>query len=104
MTWQPIETAPKDGTWVIVWGGKTDESTYLERVILSNGETNEPAYLNKVDGDDRPVVAKFTNNHWDGFRATGYWSYSYRDGAWRFNYANPTHWMPLPELPTGEMK
>ena len=87
MTWQPIDTAPKDGTWILVWGGKTDEDFEWD-------EDEEEFRF-------RPVIAR--------------WSIApkWRDGqdSWRFaNYeggyfgvfcesCQPTHWQPLPPLP-----
>jgi len=80
MDWQPIETAPKDGTWVILGGGKT---------------TEEPMGDDKVDVK-RPVVAFWNENSWKG------WEFCYWDGAWREGYENPTHWMSLTTPPEGE--
>lgn len=75
--WQPIKTAPKDGTWVLIKGGKPREGFYS---------------WEKIDGDDRPVVAKFMTDYWDG-----YWTYAYWNSGWNSTYKKPTHWMPLPK-------
>jgi len=58
MNWQPIETAPKDGTGVLVY---------------SNGRVVS-AYFSKSQDEWLEVIH----------------DYSFYD---------PTHWMPLPELP-----
>lgn len=67
--WQPIETAPKDGTAILATGGGLDDSvqiiSYLEHV--GAWETSE------VTLDDRDDEA---------------------DG-----YSRPTHWQPLPTPP-----
>ena len=61
--WQPIETAPKDGTAVLVYDGK------------------------------------ITTAEWYGLG--GYWSLC-RVGAWaEDSETDPTHWMPLPDPPSG---
>lgn len=61
MEWQPIETAPKDGTRILLRGkgGKIADGRY-----------------GKPDGLALTNPARF---------------------VWPFIYANPTHWIPLPE-------
>lgn len=77
--WQPIETAPKDGTWVLLCNGATDED-------------REDDDFGKILRS-RPVTA-----FWD----KGDWVFSHWDGAWRSCYSCPTHWMPLPQPPKGQ--
>ena len=76
--WQPIETAPKDGTRIIVCAMK-DVSAYLER------ENSKLGYWG------RKVIGPFVFQvYWSG----NYWQ---ADG---FAIAlDPQHWMPLPEPP-----
>lgn len=75
--WQPIETAPKDGTRVLVYG------TYQWEDYLDRQQTGAvTAYYIAADfWDDEDIgwVLISTN--------------PYRDRA------QPTHWMPLPEPP-----
>lgn len=70
--WQPIETAPKDGGWVLLMGGRIGF---------------------QWDGDTKPplVCGQFVNN-------AGWW-FAFYDSGWLGEYENPTHWMPLPEPP-----
>lgn len=75
--WQPIETAPKDGTPVLLGGGSTDEEGHLVGSITR-----------------RPVVAV-----WCEDREGGHWAYAHWDSAWRSAYENPSRWMPLPSDP-----
>ena len=72
--WQPIETAPKDGTWILLSGGNIDYG-------WDNGE-RPPA-----------VVGQYVL-----FHRKGSWQFAWYDGGYYGEYENPTHWMPLPEL------
>lgn len=73
MDWQPIETAPKDGTEIDVWA-------------------------KNADGHQRRItdVCWSRMGDWDGTDFDG-WTGMYPE---RFcaKY-EPTHWMPLPEPP-----
>lgn len=78
--WHPIDSAPKDGTWILLAGGKTSEDYYLP---------------DHADESRRcSVGAWYEEPGWDGCWKIGFW-----DGAWRTEYEKPTHWMPLPEAP-----
>lgn len=82
MTWQPIETAPKDGTWILVWGGKTDE----EYPDIPEKEKS------------RPVIAQWIDD--DAWVTDHKWQFAYYNGCHHGEYMNPTHWQPLPETLT----
>ena len=76
VTWQPIDTAPKDGTPVVI----------LDR---------SPHYGNEPKGTGY-LVARFRKPR------LGDWNYP--DGRWEAMYGpcsahSPSHWMPLPEPP-----
>jgi hypothetical protein len=73
--WRPIETAPKDGTFLLLSGGK-------------------PEYLDWRDQDRQPpmVVAYYGGN------THAEWIISHPSMAF-VSYDNPSHWMPLPEPP-----
>ncbi len=74
--WQPIETAPKDGTEILVWG-----VTFLEpgahKAYWSDNRYNEPT----------PQMAWCIANSQD------------RDYNTADEVRSPTHWMPLPAPP-----
>ena len=73
MNWQAIETAPRDGSWILIGGGHADPEEWY-------GTYDEPW----------AVVATFRDNEW---------SFADWDGALRSHYLNPKWWMPLPALP-----
>jgi hypothetical protein len=74
--WQPIETAPRDGTWVLLAGGEC--------------ESNEES-----DNRGRVVTARWTTE----FNDFGRWEFAYYDSIFYLEYENPTHWQPLPSPP-----
>ena len=72
--WQPIETAPRDGTWVLLAGGSIEYGW---------------------DGDSAPAVVAGQCVRPD----PECWQFAWYDGGYYGEYENPTHWMPLPEPP-----
>jgi hypothetical protein len=77
MDWQPIKTAPKDGTEFIAWG-------YYNGTI-----------------DSMPSGPTWTGLRWwvDHQYPKGIWSQTL-PGPMRSGSFHPTHWMPLPAPPT----
>lgn len=90
INWQPIDTAPRDGTWILLCGGETSEDDYLSVGVPIS----------------RPVVGRFIwDEDFNGIYPDKFydtWDICYWDGEWRTQYENPTHWMPLPPPPKGE--
>lgn len=72
-TWQPIETAPKDGTMVLTWDGRA------HNIAEWKPKRN---YEDDANGVDDPTH--------------GRWEYITEDMG---EDDPPTHWMPLPEPP-----
>lgn len=77
MGWQPIETAPKDGTWVLLAGGECDGD----------------------EGDAQRIVTGQYTDYLNGRKTEWHWQFCWYDGGYYGNYEDPTHWMPLPEPP-----
>lgn len=77
--WRDISTAPRDGRFVLLYGGEVNESCddfffYHEK--------------------NRIVVGKLLEGTFeDSWVISGY------DLFCTIRYDNPTHWMPLPEPP-----
>lgn len=74
MEWQPIETAPKDGTFIDVW----------------------------CSGLHNPAGARETDAYWDGTQWMC--KMFERGGPFTVGFYvtdKPTHWMPLPPPPQG---
>ena len=74
MEWQPIETAPKDGTEIIVFD-----------------PTNEP-----------PVFTASFVSPWTGWSCSVEGRYAPDDDFFGDTPKRPTHWMHLPKLPVEE--
>jgi hypothetical protein len=76
MVWRTIDSAPKDGTWVMLTGGEVDYGW---------------------DGDTKPeIVVGF-------YKGTGTydnWFFAVYDSGYYGQYENPKLWMPLPRTPT----
>ena len=75
MNWQPIDTAPRDGTRILVCGGTRSDSGDL----YGGGSPFEGV-----------AIAFWDSDGWNGGHAEGYGE------NWRHE---PKHWMPLPPLP-----
>ena len=78
MNWQPIETAPRDGTWILLAGGRVEYGWYAEQPPL--------------------VVGQYTNDGPGGLD-DWQWHFAWYDGGYYGEYIGPTHWQPLPEPP-----
>jgi hypothetical protein len=71
--WQPIETAPKDGSWIILWA-----KDHLEH------------FGDYPDKSLEYWVARWSNNAWRWYN---------QDDEVVCNDYEMTHWMPLPDPP-----
>lgn len=69
--WQPIETAPKDGTIILAWCVHTN-AKYAANPVK--------------EGWVAPVVARWIDHHGGGW-------------TWNGHAGEFTHWMPLPDAP-----
>lgn len=74
MTWQPIETAPKDGTEILAYYPSCQNEPCIRVVSWWGGYECETCGARALEG-------------WGGDKP-------YDFGRWQ-----PTHWMPLPPFP-----
>ncbi len=83
--WQPIETAPKDGTAVL---------TYFARMVWTD-QNDKPCDLGPLrDHVERCQVGWYEGGRWF-YAGTGHDMHE----DWNDPAFLPTHWMPLPEPP-----
>ena len=74
--WQPVDTAPKDGTWVLLCGGSyCDECGGKADVMIARWEPGNRLYTE------------------------GWLVCAAEAGYSCFFYEDPTHWMPIPRPP-----
>ncbi len=86
MDWNPIESAPKDGSPILLYCEDPVERHHQVEELADNlaiGFWLEGAWRS-VDCEDNGSM---------GSSATGWME------DWRWVKVNPTHWMPIPEAP-----
>ena len=85
MEWQPIETAPKDGTWICLWRGKSPSYGKWSPFVIARWDEAEEAFAWPDDGVDPWFDAERADERieaGDNFASDQF-----------------THWMPLPSPP-----
>jgi hypothetical protein len=90
--WQPIETAPKDGTPILLWAAR-------QRVDSCGAfsDFNDP-HVHVAAWVDEPFsAAGLPPGHWEGDAVT--LECGGEDTWTAAIYLAPTHWMPLPQPP-----
>lgn len=90
MEWQPIETAPKDGTVILLCGGEDDP-------LHTDAHRNEALHRRPVTGWWGLIVE--WADEWSADQDQFMWRYCSYDSGIYGEYKNPTHWMPLPKPP-----
>lgn len=79
--WQPIETAPKDGTWIVLLIPKSCQDSNRPKPWVETARWVEDHIESWDQIDENTKRRKFNDySHWSC-------------------YETPTHWQPLPEPP-----
>jgi hypothetical protein len=84
--WQPIDTAPKDGSRVLVFNGK-----YVILAYYGNARIWDEDNDKILDEDEED----YCRSHWVIHEVEDDYYYS----SHLLGENEPTHWMPLPEPP-----
>lgn len=103
MSWQPIDSAPKDGTAILGWCvHKADPYYDSESGCLTNYGARVEGLSHVEDGAHVLIwgEAYEVSDGWENpsFMMPAGWELSHDCEV----MANPTHWMPIPAPGTGE--
>lgn len=84
--WQPIETAPRDGSAILIYQAEYD---------VGGEREHERQKMGGIEWSGSPNRAPFDDERY----AIGYWRPWGGWGNRNSSRVHPTHWMPLPSVP-----
>jgi hypothetical protein len=81
MDWRPIDTAPKDGTWIVALAPESFQQDGYPSPYVFTTRWNEEVLEHWERADRETMKLRVTDwSHWEG-------------------HEEPTHWMPPPKAP-----
>lgn len=101
--WRPIETAPKDGTEIILFGPypEGEEGHSTNRVTAGFWCAPEPPVIGDCGGPCRcPEYGEPIEPYWASMHGGSDSGWMSTDGGFTTEWP-PTHWRPLPAPPAG---